>query len=141
MAFALKAAMRLARSAAFLAASSAGGDGASEESGDIGIPGRVGGIRKGRRKGGGKRPTRPRGPFRAAWRRKLLVECSAHSSSGMTTVLPFLGRLAGGWTGLRSALLSWPGPAPPFLPPVLPRWLRPVRAFQKRVQKPGRADL
>ena len=54
----------------------------------------------------------------------------------MTTVLPFLAWM-GGWTGLRFAPLSLP-PAPLAATGLA---LRPVRAFQKRVQNPGRADL
>src|SRR5688572_2365660 len=120
MALALNAAMRLARSAAFLAAAWAASDGSSGESGDIGIPRRWWCPKKGRRKGEGN------GPCARA----------AHFSSWMTICLPLRGALAGGWTGLRSALLSLPtaaGLAPPLL--------RPVRAFQKRVQKPARAAL
>src|SRR5688500_6777766 len=59
MALALKAAMRLARSAAFLAASEAAVEvGSSEESGDIGIPGRLENTKKGRKKRGRKRSGR-----------------------------------------------------------------------------------
>src|ERR1051326_3914139 len=53
----------------------------------------------------------------------------------MTTVLPFLDG-TGGWTGLRLAPLSLPAPLA-----AAGLALRAVRAFQKRVQKPGRADL